>query len=64
MSFCGSVDGVAECAPAMTGDAPSMLVRIDERVDGAQGTVTATSAPKVETNQENNTAPVKGEYND
>ncbi|MFK0296375.1 hypothetical protein ACIQU6_38700 [Streptomyces sp. NPDC090442] len=64
MSFCGSVDGVAECAPAMTGDAPSMFVRIDKRVDGAQGTVTATSDPKVDANQENNTAPVKVEYVD
>lgn len=39
-----------------------MRVRIDKRVEGAHGSVTAHSDPSVDPDQQNNTAPVKVEY--
>ncbi|MEU0603542.1 hypothetical protein ABZ484_35765 [Streptomyces sp. NPDC006393] len=39
-----------------------MRVRIDRRVEGARGSVTAHSDPSVDPDQRNNTAPVKVEY--
>lgn len=39
-----------------------MRVRIDKRVDGARGKVTAHSDPRIDPNQANNTAPVTVQY--
>ncbi len=39
-----------------------LRARIDKRVPGAQGSVSADSDPAIDPNQENNTAPVKVEY--
>ncbi|MET8244732.1 hypothetical protein ABZV31_10120 [Streptomyces sp. NPDC005202] len=39
-----------------------LRVRIDKRVEGARGSITAPSDPAVDPNQDNNTAPVTVEY--
>ncbi|GAU69522.1 hypothetical protein SSP35_12_01700 [Streptomyces sp. NBRC 110611] len=63
ISYCRPADGAALC-PWSPRDATELVVRIDERVEGARGTVTATSDPKADPKQDNNTAPVKVEYTD
>ncbi|MEE6268135.1 hypothetical protein ACFCXR_04805 [Streptomyces noursei] len=60
MTFCRPADGGASCSWGPHGT--TLVVRIDERVDGARGTVSAPSDPAADPNQENNSAPVTVEY--
>ncbi|PJN41253.1 hypothetical protein CG747_09550 [Streptomyces sp. CB02959] len=62
MTFCRPVDGGASCPWGQYGT--TLVVRIDKRVDGARGTVSAPSDPAVDPHQENNSAPVTVEYTD
>ncbi|MGG2465580.1 hypothetical protein ACO0M4_38450 [Streptomyces sp. RGM 3693] len=62
MTFCQPADGGASCSWGPYGT--TLVVRIDKRVDGARGTVSAPSDPVVDPNQENNSAPVTVEYTD
>ncbi|MFF2810498.1 hypothetical protein ACFVT2_25670 [Streptomyces sp. NPDC058000] len=62
MTFCRPADGGASCPWGAYGT--TLVVRIDKRVDGARGTVSAPSDPVVDPNQENNSAPVTVEYTD
>ncbi|GAA2586778.1 hypothetical protein Stube_58690 [Streptomyces tubercidicus] len=55
-------DGPVECPePKMT--SPTLRVRVDKRVEGAQGSISVASDPS-DPDQDNNTAPIKVEYLD
>ncbi|MFH9424666.1 hypothetical protein [Streptomyces sp. NPDC017529] len=64
--YCGYAEqenGLVHCAGSLDGST-WLRARIDKRVEGAQGSISATSDPEIDPNQENNTAPVKVEYQD
>ncbi|MFD7668396.1 hypothetical protein [Streptomyces sp. NPDC059788] len=66
VSYCEYADqehGLAHCSGRLDGGA-WLRARIDKRVPGAQGGISASSDPEIDPNQENNTAPVKVEYLD
>ncbi|WP_407285063.1 hypothetical protein [Streptomyces sp. BP-8] len=66
LTFCGygeDKNGPVECpAPGMT--MPVLRVRIDKRVEGAQGTISVVASDPKDPDQENNTAPINVEYLD
>ncbi|GAU71226.1 hypothetical protein SSP35_30_00190 [Streptomyces sp. NBRC 110611] len=62
--FCGYTEeknGTIGCPGGMT--TPTLRVRIDKRVEGAQGTISVRSDPK-DPDPDNNSAPIKVEYLD
>ncbi|MEU6965280.1 hypothetical protein [Streptomyces chrestomyceticus] len=63
-SYCGYApqgNGLVHCYGTLDRNT-YLRARIDKRVPGAQGSVSADSDPAIDPNQENNTAPVKVEY--
>ncbi|TJZ52054.1 hypothetical protein FCH28_19620 [Streptomyces piniterrae] len=64
--FCEYVEGengLVEC-PSAGITMPELRVRIDKRVEGAQGTISVAESDPKDPDEENNTAPIKVEYVD
>ncbi|MEU4204398.1 hypothetical protein AB0F64_31260 [Streptomyces sp. NPDC026294] len=63
-SYCGYAsqgNGLVHCFGTLDRNT-YLRARIDKRVPGAQGSISADSDPAIDPDQENNTAPVKVEY--